>query len=463
MSTEVLHVVQRLSSGGAGQALRALIAGTSSARHRVVSLVAAEPSAAQRLTASEVALVESASEPELDALVASSDVVQVHFWNTPELYDFMATPRHARVVVWSHVAGHTPPHIVTPDVASYADVLVATGDPFPAAIARRTSVIRPSSPHRIPPARPGDRGSRPFTVGLFGTLDEARCDPDAVRMFAQAALPGSRLLVVGAGDLIPRWREQAHTLGLADRVEFTGFVADVATQLHRMDVLLHLPRPDGSATADLALQEAMTAGVVPVVGSGTPVTGLVRHEVDGLVVTDASDCIAALRALHDRAAWRSRLSAAAAARGSADFTPQTCGRQFDAMYADMCEHPRELRGLPGYRSLTGAQRFLASLGPAGEPFQISARRGPGADAADDLIARSGPAMVGAGAGGILHYRGYYPHDPMLRYWAGLVFAAAGRTALAAGDFAFAASRGVAAANDRLTASVGSVGASSGAR
>lgn len=452
MSIDVLHVVQRFSSGGAGQALLALVTAAASARHRVVSLVAAEPIAARRLTASGVELIESAREPELDALVASSDVVQVHFWNTPELYDFMATPRHARAIVWSHVAGHTPPHIVTPEVASYATVLVATGDRFPATLARRTSVIRPNSPHRIPPARPSDRRSRPFTVGLFGTLDAARCDPDAVRIFAQAALPGSRLLVVGAGDLVPRWREQVRTLGLADRVEFTGFVADVAAQLHRMDVLLHLPRPDGSATADLALQEAMTAGVVPVVGVGTPVAGLVRHEVDGLVSTDTADCIAALRALHDRPTWRSQLSSAAAARGSADFTPESCGRQFDAMYADLCEHPPELRGIPGYRSLTGAQRFLTSLGSAAEPFVASARGGV---AADDRISASGPALVGAGAGGILHYRGYYPHDPLLRYWAGLVFAAAGRPALAAGEFAFAAAHGVAAANGRLTASVGS--------
>lgn len=88
-----------------------------------------------------------------------------------------------------------------------------------------------------------------------------------------------------------------------------------------------------------------------------------------------------------------------------------------------CANTRRLRGIPGTGPLTGAQRFLTSLGLVVEPFVASARGGV---AADDRISASGPALVGAGAGGILHYRGYYPHDPLLRYWAGLVFAAAGR-------------------------------------
>ena len=83
---------------------------------------------------------------------------------------------------------------------------------------------------------------------------------EALDVFAKAACPDSRLLVVGQGDLVPRWQRHASELNLQERVEFRGFVSNVGRELARMDVLLHLPKPGGSATADLALQEALMAG-----------------------------------------------------------------------------------------------------------------------------------------------------------------------------------------------------------
>jgi glycosyltransferase involved in cell wall biosynthesis len=73
-----------------------------------------------------------------------------------------------------------------------------------------------------------------------------------------ANLPRAKLLVVGSGDLPPMWMARAKALGLEQRVEFTGFVRDVGSQLARMDVLLHMPRGDSFGTLDLSLQEAIT-------------------------------------------------------------------------------------------------------------------------------------------------------------------------------------------------------------
>jgi len=43
-------------------------------------------------------------------------------------------------------------------------------------------------------------------------------------------------------------------------------------------------------------------------------------------------------------------------------------------------------------------------------------------------------LASADAGGILHYRRFYPDDAALRFWAGLVLSGHGRPALAAAEF-----------------------------
>ncbi len=445
MAIEVLHVTQQLSGGGAGRALEALVAGAEASRHQVVSLIPATPGARARLAARAIPLVEQPSSAELNAYASQADVVQIHFWNTPELYVFMTTKRCCRIVIWSHVVGSTAPHILIPELAQYSQALVhtcITTDP-------EAITIAPRSPHHFQQRRPSIEVNHPLTVGIFGTLHASRMCTEALEVFTQAECPGSRLHVVGQGDLIPVWQRRIAELNLQKRAEFPGFVNDVGHELARMDVLLHLPKPGCFATADLALQEALLAGVVPVVLAGTPVADLVRHNVDGLIAVDAQQCVQHLQRLDaDRPLLR-RMRAAGQARARQEFKPDSCANAFERLYERICQTPRATRGLQLNGGDSGAERFMASLGSAAEPFQISAQRTPGWQEADEQIAASPAALVGAGAGGILHYRGAYPTDLWLRYWAGLVLATAGRSALAAAELAAAAQAGVIGAAARL--------------
>jgi hypothetical protein len=63
-------------------------------------------------------------------------------------------------------------------------------------------------------------------------------------------------------------------------------------------------------------------------------------------------------------------------------------------------------------------------------------RGRDALECDEQIASS-PAVVCNSDGGILSYRDFYPDDPHLRLWSGLVLRQQGRAAIAAGEFAAA--------------------------
>ena len=77
--------------------------------------------------------------------------------------------------------------------------------------------------------------------------------------------PGARLLIAGGGPLLPELRRRAATLGLGDRVGFTGYVpeAEKAEHFNLADVFVF---PSALEGFGLAVGEAMSSGL-PVVAS----------------------------------------------------------------------------------------------------------------------------------------------------------------------------------------------------
>jgi glycosyltransferase involved in cell wall biosynthesis len=109
------------------------------------------------------------------------------------------------------------------------------------------------------------------------------------------------LLVIGGGDLLPRYERLAAELGVGDRVRFVGQVAhdQVPNFVAAADVLA-LPS-DAVESFGMVLIEAMACGR-PVIATDLPgVRDVVSNERDGRVVPPGN--VAALtRAIHDYAA-----------------------------------------------------------------------------------------------------------------------------------------------------------------
>ena len=58
---------------------------------------------------------------QLLAMIARADIVLIHWWNHPLLYDFLVRTQlpPCRVVMWSHISGCHPPYVFTPKMFSY--------------------------------------------------------------------------------------------------------------------------------------------------------------------------------------------------------------------------------------------------------------------------------------------------------------------------------------------------------
>lgn len=170
------------------------------------------------------------------------------------------------------------------------------------------------------PDRPGPgpgraRPAGPLTVGLVGRIAPWKGQDLFLDAFARAFPAGEeRAVLVGAPlfgeqDYARRLEREVGRLGLDGRVEFRGFREDVASELERLDVLVHsstIPEPLG-----LVVLEGLAAGL-PVVA---PDIGGPAETIDdgsnGLLFRagDPDALAGALRRLRDEPALRANLAA----------------------------------------------------------------------------------------------------------------------------------------------------------
>jgi glycosyltransferase involved in cell wall biosynthesis len=103
-------------------------------------------------------------------------------------------------------------------------------------------------------------------IGYIGQLIARKDIQTLLSAFAQLNRNDARLVLVGEGDARDSLENQAHSLGVADRVLFTGFLPDRLAWLKAFDVFVHPSHLEGIPRC---LMEAMAAGI-PVIASDIP-------------------------------------------------------------------------------------------------------------------------------------------------------------------------------------------------
>jgi hypothetical protein len=284
--------------------------------------------------------------------------------------------------------------------------------------------------------RPAPGRPHPFTVGWIGKLDFSRVHPEFIRMCARVRIPGVRFIVCGDGAALSVLRRQAAESGVADRVEFRGFVEDVGSAIREFDVFGYPLCALSYAASELSLQEAMYAGVPPVVLGPDAVLRLVDHGQTGLTARTPSEYVEALTHLYRHPAERTRLGQAAHEHAVRNWSPASVAPSWARTYERLMRDPKRRR--PPYRlARRGALRFADSIGDAARPFRAGLSCTEEAALAAECQIAGSPSVLCTADGGILDYRDAYPGDPHLRLWSGLIMYTQGRRALAAGEFAAA--------------------------
>lgn len=139
--------------------------------------------------------------------------------------------------------------------------------------------------------RPERGAGDPLVIGMMALFRPRKGVETLLEALAMVCERGAdvRLLAVGAfesDDYRAAVLQHVDRLGLADRIAWLGFVSDVRAQLRRMHALA-LPSLFGEGTP-MVLLEAMAAGVPVLASRVEGVPGVMRDNVDGILVQPGS-------------------------------------------------------------------------------------------------------------------------------------------------------------------------------
>ena len=170
-------------------------------------------------------------------------------------------------------------------------------------------------------------------IGTVSRLERGKGTSHLISAFARITqrCPGARLLIVGDGTMRPKLERLASSLGISDRVVFTGALDDPSDALEAMDIFA---LPSFREALGMAILEAM-ARAKPVVA--TPVGGIpeaVVHGETGLLVPpgDNAALASALLTLASDPEKRREMGALGRTRFEASLTADAMARQTLEVY-----------------------------------------------------------------------------------------------------------------------------------
>jgi len=448
---KILHIIQGLYRGGSGRALTATAkysAKLGGFQHRVISLQSAAPGAMEMAQEAGISVLDAPDRNTLLGEIERADIVHLHVWNHPQMYDFLRSELPAmRLLMWFHIAGDKPPQVLTRELVDYADFALACS-PYtyehpvfqhlsPEVKLKKTGMVYGATDfQRLSNLKPKPHDT--FNVGYIGNVSFGKMYQNYVPMSAQIDIPNVRFVVCGGGMENYLW-QQAQQLGAAERFEFRGFVEDIKSVLEILDVYGYPLREDTYAASELNLQEAMYAGVPPVVFPYGGIKRLVIDNYTGLLVDSELEYKQAIEYLYHHPEERARLGRNAQEYARQIFGAENAAKALNPIYERMMEwqkrerewgiltsvslleQPVSLEDLTGEtRQLSGAELFVKSLGSTAPEFSVSLISLDIHEqfAAEQKIGKVS-LLLAMGEGGISQYRTYYPNDGYLRLWLGL--------------------------------------------
>ncbi len=302
-------------------------------------------------------------------LAGEADIVQFEFWNHPRLFECLARcPFPAmRSVFWSHISGvHRPliPHALIETAMRFVFTTEASLDcasvaHLSAEAQSRLAVINSGfgfpDAERHAPAR-----ERQPVIAYLGTVDFVKMHPGFFEALDRLAGDDVRVSVWGAFDPAGRVAARAQAMRHPGRVIFHGQTDDPRAALAAADIFFYPLRDDHYGTAENALIEAMSLGLVPVVMDNPAEMAIVRDRETGFVARSVEECtplIQMLLAAPDlrRDIGRNAANAVAEAR-----TPQRSALDFMVVWLGLLSKSPKLFDFRTVLGDTPADWFLAT-------------------------------------------------------------------------------------------------------
>lgn len=433
----VLHLIHALSFGGASRA--AISAAKYSARfggfkHSLLSISPkhVDKSAEELAVSNGVSVIQASSQEEMYHAIERADIVQVNWWNSPEMDTFLRSALPPmRALAWCHVGGHTDPQMITKNLVEYMDHIVACS-PYTylcEAIQSLPPKIRHDKTSMAYGAFDFERlatfEKKPhtdFNIGYIGTVHFCKMHPRYVAMSFAIKIPNVKFIVCGSGGGETIIKDQASQLKVLERFDLRGYVSDIREVLSILDVYGYPLCEDTYAASEINLQEVMYAGIPVVAFPYGGVKHLIVNDFTGYLVNSEIEYQEAIEHLYHHPEERARIGKNAHEYANQIFGSERAAQKLNLVYEKLMAQPKRARSWPTkvpleHQKFT-ALLFVESLGSWGDAFlkSLDPKSIEDALSAELSIYRSSELMK---QGGITPYRRYDPDDPYLLLWSGL--------------------------------------------
>jgi len=430
---KVLHITPHLG-GGVGTVVLNYLSKVKDSRsfiHRVVCLDYANQNAIETAKNVGFSLSDNMSKkkPKLLNLIANSDIVLIHWWNHPLLYDFLVRTQlpPCRLVIWSHNSGFHPPGIFTEKILVYPDLFI-----FTTPLSYKTKEVQNLSAEQgkslrviwstggvehVKHIEPKKHSG--FNIGYIGTVDYAKLHPDFLKICQKINVPDVKFIVCG-GPSEKEIKKKAEKLGIVKKFDFTGPISNIRDYLAIFDVFGYPLSPYHYGTCDQVLQEAMAAGVVPVVLANPMESYMVQNGVTGIVAKNEDEYIKALQNLYYNHELRNLLSKNAKKYAIHKFSLRKLINDWERVFNEVLIFPRKVRKWridKDKKDISPKDVFLESLGDYGKDFSsyCNAKNNKEKKEAIEKIKKLAkfPNWRSETKGTVHHYHSFFPQDKYL--------------------------------------------------
>ncbi len=343
---------------------------------------------------------------EIAGLAGEADIVQFEFWNHPRLFECLACcPFPAmRSVFWSHISGLDTPlipaglmdaamrFVFTTCASLEAASLASLSESAKARLRVINSGFGFSGGQRRTPQR-----DRKPAIAYLGTVDFVKMHPGFFDVIDE--LPDDDIFVSVWGEFDPSGPVTARVRAMRHpaRVKLCGTTADPASALSDADIFFYPLQRNHYGTAENALVEAMSLGLVPIVLDNSAEKAIIRDGETGLVAQSIEEAGSLLQRLLSSPDLRERLSRNAAMHVAETRTPAISAHDLMVLWLGMLSKPRQDHDFRQAVGGSPSDWFMATQGKT-----RFVRNSPN---------RKGPAQSSKGT--LAHFESAFPGDVSL--------------------------------------------------
>lgn len=412
--TNILHVAVH-TGGGVGTTIKNLVESMTDCNHVVACLNNEDPRSFK--VAGSIHDLRNNTELLTD-LIADADVVLLHWYNNPLLYEFLMTTHipPCRLIVWGLANNLCAPYIMPEKLVNMCDrFIVSTPASFQSQEYQKLTQEQKNKFGCIWAV--ADMGQfatstriehDTFNIGYSGTIDfNSKLHPDFVPMCKAINIPNVSFIFTGDGPHIDDVKQQVKEAGLWDKFTFTGRVHDLSPWYAQMDVFGYPLYEKHYGTSEQVIGEAMAAGAVPVVLNNPPEYQIVTHNYNG-IITDTHNYPKEIERLYNNPNILKSLSKNARSRSRELYNTDIMITQWRGEIERIMDMPKTRK--TWYSDDMGSWLFIQSLGEYGRIFEV----GNKADIID--LFKSNRQWLSVSKGSILQYSQIYPNDMRLKEW-----------------------------------------------